>query len=142
MIAVLALNREMRTATNFFLLNLAIADLCVALFCVYQNLSLYLSSNWAFGDLLCRMYHFIHALSYTASVYTLVVISVERYLAVVYPLLARRMLTINKLKITSIIVWLISAVCCIPRFFIYGTVSLEFDKGMSNKVDAQKLDPV
>jgi hypothetical protein len=88
------------------------------------------------------MYHFIHALSYTASVYTLVVISVERYLAVVYPLLARRMLTINKLKITSIIVWLISAVCCIPRFFIYGTVSLEFDKGMSYKVDAQKLDPV
>ncbi len=131
MIAVLALNRGMRTATNFFLLNLAIADLCVALFCVYQNLSLYLSSNWAFGDLLCRMYHFIHALSYTASVYTLVVISVERYLAVVYPLLARRMLTINKLKITLIIVWLISAVCCIPRFFIFGTVTLEFDKGMS-----------
>jgi hypothetical protein len=130
-IAVLALNRGMRTATNFFLLNLAIADLCVALFCVYQNLSLYLSSNWAFGDLLCRMYHFIHALSYTASVYTLVVISVERYLAVVYPLLARRMLTINKLKITLIIVWLISAVCCIPRFFIFGTVTLEFDKGMS-----------
>ncbi len=131
MIAVLALNRGMRTATNFFLLNLAIADLCVALFCVYQNLSLYLSSNWAFGDLLCRMYHFIHALSYTASVYTLVSISVERYLAVVYPLLARRMLTINKLKITLIIVWLISAVCCIPRFFIYGTVTLEFGKGMS-----------
>ncbi len=129
-IAVLALNREIQTATNFFLLNLAIADLCVALFCVYQNLSLYLASEWAFGDLLCRMYHFIHALSYTASVCILVVISIERYLAVVHPLLARRLLTLNKLKITIVVVWLISAVCCIPRFFIYGTVTIEFDTGM------------
>ena len=77
-IAVVAYNREMRTTTNFFLINLAIADLCVGLFCVYQNLSLYLSSGWAFDDFLCRMYHFIHALSYTASVCILVVIAIER----------------------------------------------------------------
>ncbi|CAG2116722.1 unnamed protein product [Medioppia subpectinata] len=82
-IAVLALNRETQTATNFFLLNLAVADLCVALFC--------------------------------------------RYLALVYPLLSRRLLTIRKLKITIIIVWILSAVCCFPRFIIFGTVNIPMD---------------
>ncbi len=130
MIAVLALNNEMHTTTNFFLFNLAIADLCVALFCVYQNLSLYLSSNWAFGDLLCRMYHFIHALSYTASVCILVVIAIERYLALVHPLWARRVLTMNKLRISIITVWILSAICCLPRLIIYGTITLEFPTGI------------
>ena len=130
-IAVLALNSETQTATNFFLLNLAVADLCVALFCVYQNLSVYIFSDWAFGDILCRMYHFVHALSYTASVYILVVISLERYLALVYPLLARRLLTMKKLKITIAFVWLLSSVCCFPRFIIYGTTEIDFGLGQS-----------
>ncbi|CAG2112594.1 unnamed protein product [Medioppia subpectinata] len=73
------------------------------------------------------MYHFIHALSYTGSVYILVVISIERYLALVYPLLSRRLLTIRKLKITIIIVWILSAVCCFPRFIIFGTVNIPMD---------------
>ncbi|CAG2108744.1 unnamed protein product, partial [Medioppia subpectinata] len=91
------------------------------------NLSVYVFTEWSFGDLLCRMYHFIHALSYTGSVYILVVISIERYLALVYPLLSRRLLTIRKLKITIIIVWILSAVCCFPRFIIFGTVNIPMD---------------
>lgn len=119
----------MRTSTNFFLLNLAIADLCVGIFCVYQNLSLYLG-NWTFGDILCRMYHFIHALSYTASVCILVVISIERYLALVHPLWARRVLTKYKLRISIILVWILSVFCCLPRLIIYGTITLEFPTGI------------
>ncbi|KAF8785037.1 Trissin receptor like protein [Argiope bruennichi] len=84
---VVILHRRMRTITNFFLVNLAVADLCVGLFCVYQNLSFYLTSHWAFGNFLCKMYHFVHSLSYTASIAILIVISVERYVAIVHPML-------------------------------------------------------
>ena len=116
---------------QLFPLESAVADLCVALFCVYQNLSVYIFSEWSFGDLLCRMYHFVHALSYTASVYILVVISLERYLALVYPLLSRRLLTMKKLKITILIVWLLSAICCFPRFIIFGTVHIDLGLGLN-----------
>src|SRR6218665_1633979 len=78
LIAALGTNRETLTPTNIFVLNLAFADLCVAIFCVYQNLSLYLVSEWIFSDLLCRMYHFVHAISYTASVSIHVAIALER----------------------------------------------------------------
>lgn len=39
---MVTLSRRLRSITNFFLANLAVADLCVGMFCVYQNLSIYL----------------------------------------------------------------------------------------------------
>uniref|UniRef100_A0A182ML79 G-protein coupled receptors family 1 profile domain-containing protein n=1 Tax=Anopheles culicifacies TaxID=139723 RepID=A0A182ML79_9DIPT len=41
-ILVVTLSRRLRSITNFFLANLAVADLCVGVFCVMQNLTIYL----------------------------------------------------------------------------------------------------
>ena len=48
-IAVILLHRKMRSVVNFCLANLAAADLCVGVFCVLPNLSLYLSQSWHVG---------------------------------------------------------------------------------------------
>ncbi|KAK8776412.1 hypothetical protein V5799_030234 [Amblyomma americanum] len=114
----------MRTITNFFLTNLAVADLCVGLFCVYQNMSVYLMGEWPFGDFLCRMYFFIQALSYTASVGILTVICVERYIAIVHPMWSKHVITIRRLRIVVLSVWLISAGFCSPRLIMCGTADV------------------
>ncbi|UYV82499.1 GPRNPR2 [Cordylochernes scorpioides] len=118
------LTRRLRTVTNFFLLNLAVADLCVGVFCVYQNLSLYLAESWTQGDFLCRMYHFVQSLSYTASVLILAVIAAERYLAVLHPIGSKHLLTRKRLHGTMAAVWTISAAFCAPRLAIAGTVTV------------------
>lgn len=41
-ILVVVMSRRLRSITNFFLANLAVADFCVGVFCVLQNLSIYL----------------------------------------------------------------------------------------------------
>ncbi|KAG7163303.1 Trissin receptor-like, partial [Homarus americanus] len=90
---------RMRSTTNFFLTNLAIADFCVTVFCVYQNLSQYLAQTWIFGDFLCKMYNFVNYLSYTASVMILVVNCVERYVAIMCPFRAKTLLSHRNLVV-------------------------------------------
>ncbi|KAL3208890.1 hypothetical protein MRX96_038522 [Rhipicephalus microplus] len=126
-IGVVIMNRRMRTTTNFFLTNLAVADLCVAMFCVYQNLFFYLTPQWVLGDFLCRMYFFVHGLSYTASILILTVICAERYLAIVHPMLNKQVVTMTRLRVTIVTLWIVSAAYCSPRIVMYGTVEAIVD---------------
>lgn len=49
-ILVVLVSRRLKTITNFFLANLAVADFCIGIFCVYQNLSVYLIKRWVTDD--------------------------------------------------------------------------------------------
>ncbi|KAK9720244.1 7 transmembrane receptor (rhodopsin family) [Popillia japonica] len=117
------MSRRLRSITNFFLANLAVADFCVGTFCVYQNLSLYLISNWILGDFLCKMYHFTTSLSYTASIFILVVICTERYFAIIYPITCKQILTPKRLRLVILGVWLTSALYSSPKFFWCNTIT-------------------
>ncbi|XP_076341094.1 LOW QUALITY PROTEIN: trissin receptor-like [Tachypleus tridentatus] len=128
---VVFLHRRLRTVTNFFLTNLAVADFCVGVFCVFQNLSLYLMSSWPFGNFLCKMYHFIQSLSYNTSIAILVVICVERCVAIIYPLWSKQAFTLGRLRAVITIVWLVSAIYCSPRLVMYGTAELPSVSGSS-----------
>nr|AAO34525.1 G protein-coupled receptor [Drosophila melanogaster] len=121
-ILVVTLSRRLRSITNFFLANLAFADFCVGLFCVMQNLSIYLIESWVFGEFLCRMYQFVHSLSYTASIFILVVICMERYFAIVHPITCKQILTAARLRMVIVTVWITSAVYSTPKFVFSKTI--------------------
>ncbi|XP_055589671.1 trissin receptor-like isoform X2 [Uranotaenia lowii] len=122
-ILVVTLSRRLRSITNFFLANLAVADLCVGVFCVMQNLTIYLIESWVFGDFLCKMYQFVHSLSYTASIFILVVICMERYFAIIHPITCKQILTSRKLRLVIVAVWITSAVYSVPKFIFVRTIT-------------------
>ncbi|XP_029178691.1 trissin receptor-like [Nylanderia fulva] len=128
-IFVVTFSRRLRSITNFFLANLAVADFCVGIFCVYQTLINYLMNSWQLGDFLCKVYMFVHALSYTASILILVVVCTERYLAIVHPIKCRSMLTRSRLRIVIGVVWILAAVYASPRFFYVETISNQLNTG-------------
>ena len=71
-------NRTMRTVTNYFLLNLTIADLSIALFNAIFNFVFMLNSHWPFGQIYCVANNFIANLSIPVSVFTISATSIDR----------------------------------------------------------------
>lgn len=81
---------RMRTVTNFFIANLAVGDMLMSLFCVpFSFISLLILQYWPFGAILCQLVNYSQAVSVLVSAYTLVAISGDRYIAIMWPLRPR-----------------------------------------------------
>lgn len=76
----------MRTVTNYFLLNLSVADLLMSSLNGIFNFVSMLNADWPFGSLYCSVNNFMGYATVAASVFTLVAISFDRYVAIVRPL--------------------------------------------------------
>ncbi|KAL1442099.1 hypothetical protein MTO96_007995 [Rhipicephalus appendiculatus] len=71
-------HRTMRTVTNYFLLNLSVADAMTATFNAVFNLVYMLESHWAFGEGYCVFSNFVANLTVSSSAFTLAAMSIDR----------------------------------------------------------------
>ncbi len=85
-IYMIILYRNMRTVTNFFIANLALADLMVDTVCLPFTLVYTLLDEWKFGAVMCHLVPYSQALSVHVSILTLTVIALERYRCIVFHL--------------------------------------------------------
>ena len=81
---------NLRKPINFFIANMASSDLLVPIFWIPLDLS-YLHTNsfligGQLGQALCKLVNFFIAVSFTVSVQNLILIAVDRFGAVVFPL--------------------------------------------------------
>ena len=86
MVLVVAANQQMRSTTNLLIINLAVADLLFIVFCVPFTGTDYVLPFWPFGDVWCKIVQYLIVVTAYASVYTLVLMSLDRFLAVVHPI--------------------------------------------------------
>ncbi|XP_040899270.1 neuropeptide FF receptor 1 like 2 [Toxotes jaculatrix] len=105
-------NRRMRTVTNLFILNLAISDLLVGIFCIPTTLVDNLITGWPFSNTVCKMSGFVQGVSVSASVFTLVAIAVERFRCIVYPLQPKPTVLVAKAAI--VLIWVLAVVIMCP----------------------------
>jgi hypothetical protein len=61
-IITLSANRRMRSVTNIFLLNLAVSDLLLGVFCMPFTLVGALLKEFVFGSLMCRLISYLQGL--------------------------------------------------------------------------------
>lgn len=81
---------RMKTVTNYFIVNLAVGDILLTLFCVpFSFFSILILQYWPYGSVLCHLVNYCQAVSVLVSAYTLVAISVDRYSAILWPLRPR-----------------------------------------------------
>ncbi|XP_040479717.1 neuropeptide FF receptor 1 [Ursus maritimus] len=105
-------NRHMRTVTNMFILNLAVSDLLVGIFCMPTTLVDNLITGWPFDNATCKMSGLVQGMSVSASVFTLVAIAVERFRCIVHPF--REKLTPRKALVTIAVIWALALLIMCP----------------------------
>ncbi|KAM4560713.1 trace amine-associated receptor 13c-like [Fundulus diaphanus] len=104
--------RQLHTPTNILLLSLAVSDLLVGFIPmpgeIYQSISC-----WFLGDNICFIYNYLCFIITTASVGDMVLISIDRYVAICDPLHYQTRVTEKRVKIFVCLCWLWSVLCCI-----------------------------
>ncbi|XP_023245304.1 allatostatin-A receptor-like isoform X2 [Copidosoma floridanum] len=122
-VAVVAFNTSMRSTTNILIINLAVADLLFVMFCIPFTGTDFVLPYWPFGNVWCKCVQYLIIVTACASVYTLVLMSFDRYLAVVHPVSSRAVRTEGHAIVAICIVWFIILTVSIPVFMIHGEVS-------------------
>uniref|UniRef100_A0A3Q0RCM3 G-protein coupled receptors family 1 profile domain-containing protein n=1 Tax=Amphilophus citrinellus TaxID=61819 RepID=A0A3Q0RCM3_AMPCI len=97
--------RQLHTPSNIILLSLAVSDFLVGLLLmpveIYRN-----STCWVLGDSMCSLYSYLNCNIVTASIGNIVLISVDRYVAICDPLHYPTRITAVRTKLSVCLCWL------------------------------------
>lgn len=107
----------MKTATNIYIFNLALADALVLATLPFQGTDVFLGF-WPFGNALCKAVISIDYYNMFTSVFTLTVMSMDRYVAVCHPVKALDMRTPHKAKVVNICVWVLASAIGVPAMVL------------------------
>ncbi|XP_074640174.1 thyrotropin-releasing hormone receptor-like [Tubulanus polymorphus] len=119
----------MRNSTNFFLLNLSVADLFVLTICMPSALLEFHSKDiWYLGEAMCKLVPYLENLSSHASVLTILAISFERYYAICHPFQAQYNCTAERSIKVLIGVWIFAIAVSVPFIFTTELGTAKFTK--------------
>ncbi|XP_070552384.1 neuromedin-U receptor 2-like [Ptychodera flava] len=120
--------RKLRTLTNYLIVHQAAIDLITSILLVLYYLGpqfVYTADSVA-GEILCRLWKSAYLLwtCFLASSFNLVVITFERYYAIIYPLHHATMFTNTRVAIILAAEWLVAAI-----FKSFNIYTQHFDRG-------------
>ncbi|XP_026231438.1 trace amine-associated receptor 4-like [Anabas testudineus] len=100
--------KQLHTPTNLLLLSLAVSDFFIGVFMFFQIMLI--DGCWFLGDLVCTLYQYIAYIVTSASVGTMVLISIDRYVGVCYPLLYCTEVTQKRVQVCVCLCWICSVI--------------------------------
>ncbi|XP_012283008.2 neuropeptide SIFamide receptor [Orussus abietinus] len=125
-IAVVYRSPRMRTVTNFFIVNLAVADVLVIVFCLPATLMSNIFVPWVLGWFMCKTVPYIQGVSVAASVYSLVAVSLDRFLAIWWPLKCQ--ITKRRARLMIVVIWFIALTTTSPWLLFFDLVAIYGDE--------------
>ncbi|KAM3921901.1 chemerin-like receptor 1 [Leptodactylus fuscus] len=117
--------RMKKTVNVIWFLNLSIADFTFTLFLPLSIIYLANGFHWVFGNFLCRLNSTVAFLNLYASVFLLTVISIDRFISVIFPVWCQNHRTPTLAIFVVIAVWILALLCSLPYFIIRDTVQYD-----------------
>uniref|UniRef100_A0A8C3AXN5 Growth hormone secretagogue receptor type 1 n=1 Tax=Cyclopterus lumpus TaxID=8103 RepID=A0A8C3AXN5_CYCLU len=119
-ILVVSKYRDMRTTTNLYLCSMAVSDLLIFLCMPLDLYRMWRYRPWRFGAVLCKLFQFVSESSTYSTILSITALSVERYLAICFPLRAKALVTKRRVRALILILWTVSLVSAGPVFIMVG----------------------
>uniref|UniRef100_A0A3B5MNK7 Alpha-1A adrenergic receptor n=1 Tax=Xiphophorus couchianus TaxID=32473 RepID=A0A3B5MNK7_9TELE len=110
-------HRHLRTVTHYFIVNLAVADLLLSSTVLPFSAVFEILDRWVFGRAFCNVWAAVDVLCCTASIMSLCVISVDRYIGVSYPLRYPSIMTKRRALLAVMLLWVLSIIISIGPLF-------------------------
>ncbi|XP_047525724.1 RYamide receptor-like isoform X1 [Pieris napi] len=108
---------RMKTVTNYFIMNLAIGDILMTLLCIpFTFVPMLVLRKWPFGQVMCKLVNYAQVVSVFVSAYTLLAISIDRYMAIMRPLKPRLGRVAAKFIVSG--VWASACATAAPIFIV------------------------
>ncbi|XP_062045742.1 neuropeptide Y receptor type 6 [Lepus europaeus] len=77
--------REAQNVTNILIANLSLSDILVCVMCIPFTAIYTLMDHWIFGNTMCKLTSYVQSVSISVSIFSLVLIAIERYQLIVNP---------------------------------------------------------
>uniref|UniRef100_A0A3B3QH99 Lysophosphatidic acid receptor 6a n=1 Tax=Paramormyrops kingsleyae TaxID=1676925 RepID=A0A3B3QH99_9TELE len=108
---------KLRNETTTYMMNLVVSDL-LFVFTLPLRVFYFINRAWPFGDVLCKISVALFYTNMYGSIFFLTCISMDRFLAIVYPLSSRSIRTKGKAKLVCLGVWVLVLACSLPTGFL------------------------
>ncbi|XP_040113019.1 B2 bradykinin receptor [Oryx dammah] len=104
-LSVFCLHKSSCTVAEIYLGNLAVADLILACGLPFWAVTIANNFDWLFGEALCRVVNTMLYMNLYSSIYFLMLVSIDRYLALVKTMSMGRMRGVRWAKLYSLVIW-------------------------------------
>lgn len=104
-LSVFCLHKSSCTVAEIYLGNLAVADLILACGLPFWAITIANNFDWLFGEALCRVVNTMLYMNLYSSICFLMLVSIDRYLALVKTMSMGRMRGVRWAKLYSLVIW-------------------------------------
>ncbi|XP_034848122.1 B2 bradykinin receptor isoform X2 [Mirounga leonina] len=104
-LSIFCLHKSSCTVAEIYLGNLAVADLILACGLPFWAITIANNFNWLFGEVLCRVVNTMVYMNLYSSICFLMLVSIDRYLALVKTMSMGRMRGVRWAKLYSLVIW-------------------------------------
>ncbi|XP_037343425.2 B1 bradykinin receptor isoform X2 [Pungitius pungitius] len=113
-LAVFFAHKDRLKVAEVYLSNLVLADFILLCCLPFWAMNVLNDFNWPYGEALCKLVNSFIIINFYTSIFTLVMISVDRYLALVKPMQARWLRRTLYAKVICSILWILAAALSVP----------------------------
>ncbi|KAF7485497.1 C-C chemokine receptor type 2-like [Marmota monax] len=104
--------KKLKSMTDIYLLNLAISDLLFLLTLPFW--AHYAANEWIFGDVMCKSLTGMYQIGYFGGIFFIILLTIDRYLAIVHAVFALKARTVTFGVVTSGITWVAAMFASVP----------------------------